>query len=77
MNRRTSEGVRMRMAFGKAGGMLRLHQRNKAASSSLLHTVFLKCSLSWLFAPQSKFYLSHRRAPAPLNCLFDRLGIQR
>lgn len=67
----------MEMAFGEAGGVRMLRKGNEAASSSVLPTVFLKSSLSWLFAPQSKFCLSHRGAPAPLNCPFDTLEIQR
>lgn len=69
MNGITSEGVWMWMAFGKVRQFLRLSEGNKATNSNVLHTVFLKFSLQWLFAPENKFHLSHRRAPAPLNCL--------
>lgn len=68
----------MGVDFGKARRFIRLHEGNKAANCSMLHIIFLKFSLTalcsrelilWLFAPESKFCLSHRRAPAPLNCL--------
>lgn len=70
MNGITSEGVWMWTAFGKASGFLRL--------PTAVCFIPYSCNLvSRLFAPESKFCLSHRRAPAPLNCLSDRLGIQR
>lgn len=44
----TSEGLWVWIAFGKARAFLRLHVGKKPENSNMLHTIFLKFSLTAL-----------------------------